>query len=93
METKADRLLREYVEDRDKATLKCIEQDTVEPFKELIKKYTPLGFFPPCFALPKDEVLAISVRKVAYHSINLPQKIRDQAGSWLIENGYSTDLD
>lgn len=93
MDKEIDELLTQYVRDRDDATFKAIETDSVEPYKALIEKYRPLGFIPPCFKMIEDATLEITIRKVAYHSINLPQETRDKAKRWLLDRGYDLELE
>lgn len=87
----AKEALRQYVRDRDDAVFKSVETDSIEPFKEFAAKYK--SFMPPCFNLAADSVLEVTVRKMAYHCINLPQETRDKAEAWLLSHGSNTDLD
>lgn len=87
----SDDNIKQYVRDRDDAVFKSVETDSIEPFKEFITKYRAI--FPRCFKFASDDVIKIAVRKMAYHSINLPQEIRDKAEKWLLERGYDTSLD
>lgn len=87
----AKEALKEYVRDRDDAIFKCIETDSIKPIKEFAEKYK--ANMPSCFELVSDEVIEITIRKMAYHCINLPQETRDKAERWLKEHGSSTDLD
>ena len=83
--------LRQYCNDRDDAVFKCVETDSIEPFKAFVAKYRAI--MPPCFELASDEVIKITIRKMAYHCINLPQETRDKAAAWLKAHGSNTDLD
>jgi len=86
-------LMEKYVRDRDDALFICIETDTIKPFKDFVESYKPYGIYPPCFELASDEVIEITIRKMAYHCINLPQEVRDKAERWLFDHGSNTDLD
>ena len=90
MESK-DEQITKYVKDRDEAIIKCLKEDSLEPLKVFTAKYQILGFV--IQLNPPDEVLEIAVRKMAYHSTNIPQELRDKAEKWLIDHGSSTDLD
>lgn len=83
--------LRQYCNDRDDAVFKSVETDSIEPFKEFVAKYRSI--MPPCFELASDDVIKITIRKMAYHCINLPQEVRDKAEAWLKAHGSNTDLD
>lgn len=83
--------LRQYCNDRDDAVFKCVETDSIKPFKEFATKYK--AFMPPCFELASDDVIEITIRKMAYRCINLPQETRDKAEAWLLAHGSNTDLD
>ena len=85
--------INSYVRDRDDALFKAIKTDSVKPFIDFVESYKPYGIYPPCFELASDEVIEITIRKMAYHCINLPQEIRDKAEKWLLERGYDTSLD
>ena len=90
--SKDDRLLALYVSDRDEATIKSVETDSLEPFKAFIEKYKLLGAYPTCFELPSDDVLEISVRKMVIHETRAPQDVKDKATEWLLSRGYDTSL-
>lgn len=87
----ANEFMQKYVRDRDDALFIAIETDSVKPFKEFVAKYRSI--MPPCFELASDEVIEITIRKMAYHCINLPQEVRDKAEAWLKAHGSNTDLD
>ena len=89
----ADEFMQKYVRDRDDALFIAIETDSVKPFKDFVESYKPYGIYPPCFELASDEVIEITIRKMAYHCINLPQEVRDKAEAWLKAHGSNTDLD
>ena len=81
-----------YVNDRDEATIKAVETDSLEPFKAFIEKYKLLGAYPTCFELPSDEVLEIAVRKMVIHETNAPESTKQKATEWLLSRGYDLDL-
>lgn len=85
-------LFKQYVIDRDNATIEAVETDTLEPFKAFVNKYYELGFYPTCFKLPSDEVLEISVRKMVIHETNAPESTKQKATEWLLSRGYDLDL-
>ena len=89
----ANDFIKQYVRDRDDAVFKSVETDTIKPFKDFVESYKPYGIYPPCFELASDDVIKITIRKMAYHCINLPQETRDKAEAWLLAHGSNTDLD
>ena len=86
-------LVKQYVRDRDAATIAVVEGESLDVFKAFVSKWHDLGFYPPCFKLPSDEVLEISIRKMAIHEIAAPDNIKQKAASWLLERGYDLNLD
>lgn len=82
----------EYSEGRDKAIIDCIKTDSVEPFKAFIDSWKDKGVFPECFALPSDEVLAISIRKMCLHCTNIAPEIKGQAVNWLLDRNYDLEM-
>lgn len=86
-------LVKQYVRDRDAATIAVVEGESLEVFKAFIRKYQDYNFFPPCFKLPSDEVLEISIRKMAIHETAAPNSTKQKAASWLLERGYDLLMD
>ena len=86
-------LVKEYVKDRDAATIAVVEGESLDVFKAFVSKWKDLGFYPPCFKLPSDEVLEISIRKMAIHEIDTPDSTKVKAAKWLLERGYDLNLD
>ena len=79
--------IKQFVNDRDKA----VATFDLDVFKKFYEKYKAKGIYK--IDLPKsDKVLEITIRKMAVHSTNLPEKTRAEATKWLLERGYSTDL-
>ena len=91
--SKDDRLLALYVSDRDEATIKSVETDSLEPFKAFIEKYKLLGAYPTCFELPSDDVLEICVRKMVIHETRAPESTKQKATEWLLSRGYDLELE
>ena len=81
---------KNFTKDRDKAITECLEQDSLEPFKKFHEKYTKLGVYN--LALPKDEVLQITVMKIACNSRGVSTKLQAKAESWLKERGLRTNI-
>ena len=82
-----DKLIREFVRDRDKA----VATFDIETFKGFFAKYKAKGLYD--IDLPSDDkVIEITMRKMAVHSTGLPPKVRMEAAEWLTDRGYSTSL-
>ena len=75
-----------FVEERDAV----VQTFDIDKFKEFYAKWKARGIYN--FDLPRDEIIEISLRKMAYHSTNIPENIRKEAEKWLLDRGYSTDL-
>ena len=82
--------IRQYAIDRDHAIRESIKTDSVEPFKEFIRKHAEA--FPPCFEAPSDKVLEISIRQMALHCTDIEPEIKGLAVDWLLKNGHHLDF-
>lgn len=81
-----DKLIREFVRDRDKA----VATFDIETFKRFFAKYKAKGIYN--IDLPDDKIIEITMRKMAVHSTGLPIEVRMEAAEWLTDRGYSTSL-
>ena len=86
-------LATRYAKERDAATIAVVEGESLEVFKAFVTKWKDLGMYPPCFKLPSDEVLEISIRKMVIHETNAPESTKQKAAKWLLERGYDLNLD
>lgn len=84
--------VREYCIGRDKAIVESIGTDSVEPFKRFVNEWKEKGLYPDCFALPNDEVLAISIRQMALHCTDIKPEIKGRAVDWLTSRGHHLDF-
>lgn len=75
--------LVEYCKDRDEA----VKSMNVETFKAFVKKHNPK------VKIPDDQVIEITMRKMAVHIISLDIDTRVGAFRWLLEHGYDFDLE
>lgn len=75
--------IQEYVKARDEA----VKSMDLDKFKAFITRTTPDGF-----TMPSDEVLQITMRKMAVHITNLDVETRVNAFRWLLEHGYDFSL-
>ena len=75
--------IQEYVNARDEA----VKSMDLDKFKAFITSTTPDGF-----TMPSDEVLQITMRKMAVHITNLDVETRVNAFRWLLEHGYDFSL-
>lgn len=87
-----DKILKAYADERDRATVAVVEGESIEVFKAFVYKWRDVGFMPPCFDLPSDEVLEISIRKMAIHETRIPESTRQKAADWLLSRGYDLEL-
>lgn len=84
--------VKDYVKDRDKATIAVVEGESIEVFKAFVNKWRDLGFYPSCFKMPSDEVLEITVRKMVIYEINAPESTKEKARDWLLSRGYDLKI-
>ena len=75
--------IAQYVKDRDEA----VKSMDVNKFKDFILKYDKRQ------CIPTDEVIEITMRKMAVHITNLDIDTRVDAFRWLLERGYDLYLD
>lgn len=80
----------DYAIKRDEAIVECIRTDSVEPFKAFIRKHAEA--FPPCFEIPSDNVLEISIRQMCLHCSGIAPEIKGLAVDWLLKNGHDLDF-
>ena len=74
-------LIKRYNKDRDKAVLSL----DVKTFKKFCKKWgNPVP--------PTDEIIEITMRKMACHITSLPSEFRSEAKKWLEDRGYTDSL-
>lgn len=85
--------LDNYVVERDEAITRSITEDSLEPFKSFVASWQVKGAYPPCFKLPSDEVLKITINKMAIHATKVDKKTKQKACYWLLAHGYDLLLD
>ena len=74
-------LINIYNRDRNKAVMSL----DVERFKTFCRKWgNPIP--------PTDEIIEITMRKMACHIPSLPDEFRAEAKKWLDEKGYTDSL-
>ena len=85
--------VKQYVRERDRASIAVVEGASIEVFKAFVKKWYDLGYYPACYSLPSDEVLEIAVRKMVINETSAPPSTKEIAIEWLTSRGYSTSLE
>lgn len=78
------KLIKQYNKDRNEAVMSM----DVEKFKAFYKKWEKYMDVP----LPADNVLEITMRKMACAIYTLPLEVREEAKQWLLERGYKEGL-
>ena len=81
-----------FFSERNSAVKAVVDGEDIRVFKAFVSKWQDLGFYPPCFALPTDEILEAGVRKMAIHSIGIDDDTKREATYWLLTHGYTTDI-
>lgn len=84
-----DDIMSEYNRDTEEA----VSTLDINNLKAVVDKWSKRGLFPECFCLPSDEVLEISIRKMAVNMRNIPEEIQEEAKEWLLTRGYDLKLD
>ena len=92
LDSKTKKAIKQFVEERNRAVYAVVMGEDVEVFKAFVKKWQDLGFYPPCFALPSDEVLKASIRKMCIATASFSDEIKNEAKYWLLAHGYTTDI-
>lgn len=82
--TDIERQFKEYCRARDKA----VASMDVDTFKAFASKYSPI-----CDLPKDDEVIEITMRKMAVHITSLDIDTRVYAFRWLLEHGYDFSLE
>lgn len=77
-----------WKEERDKVAK---SYDLVE-FKKFFRKYQAIGVYAP-MALPSDEVLEITMRKMVYQMKSATAEEKEEAKKWLTDRGYTVEID
>lgn len=63
----------------------------VETFKAFYKKMIKAGVFENG-PMPADDVIEITMRKMACNITNIPKKVQMDAAEWLAKRGMSPDI-
>ena len=84
-----NRIMADYVRELDEAVATL----DIEVFKDFVNRWSERGLVPECFTMVDDQVLEISIRKMAIHSLNIPEEIKDEARSWLLSRGYDLEIE
>lgn len=77
-------IIKKYGRERDKAVASL----DIEEFKAFIKKWKYYIELP----LPPDEILEITIRKMACNSPRIPEEKKQEAREWLLSRGYTEGL-
>ena len=67
-----DKILSEYVADRDKATIAVVEGEGIGVFRAFVRKWGIKGVLPACFSTADDHVLEITCRKMVLQEAGAP---------------------
>lgn len=76
------KMIKQFNKDRDKAVL-SLDANTFKDFCKKWHNYIPM---------PKDEVIEITMRKMACHITSLPEDFRAEAKKWLEDRGYDDSI-
>lgn len=90
MITKLEKIIDDFVKERDKAVKEACRTDNLEPFKIFYRNYQARGVYSR--ELPSDEVLEIVMRKILFNIRSATEEERAAAEKWLHEHGSDTDF-
>lgn len=86
-------LIDKIIEDYNKDISEAVATLDINNLKAVVDKYNKKGFYYDCFSLPSDEVLEITIRKMAIHILSIPDEVKDEAKEWLLSRGYDLNLE
>ena len=86
-------VINKIMADYNKDLSEAVATLDINNFKAVIEKWHNRGFFHDCFSLPSDEVLEITIRKMAVNMVNIPQEVQETAKEWLLSRGYDLKLE
>lgn len=84
----SDALFDRWRSERDKAVASL----DVEKFKAFIKKWQMLGAYAKK-QLPPDNVVEITMYKMACEITSMPESVALKAAEWLVERGYVAGIE
>jgi len=87
-----DKIIEEY----NKELSEAVATLDINNFKAVVEKWYKKGFFHDCFSLPSDEVLEITIRKMAINIKTvpeIPEEVKEEAKAWLLARGYDLKLE
>lgn len=80
--------IRKWVKERD-AVVKTYD---IEKFKAFWIKWQKKGLYDKRMALPPDNVIEISLRKMVCATTSATDAEKEEAKQWLSQRGYSSEL-
>ena len=84
LDQRAVRILKQYNRERDEA----VQSLDIAKFKEFYKKWK----YYMEIELPPDEILEVTIRKMACHCSGISEEKKQEAREWLISRGYTEEL-
>lgn len=86
-------VINKIMADYNKDLSEAVATLDIHILKAVVEKWHKRGFFHDCFSLPSDEVLEITIRKMAVNMVNIPQEVQETAKEWLLSRGYDLKLE
>jgi hypothetical protein len=83
-----DKIVEDYIEDITAAVATL----DINNLKAVVNKWQNKGIG-KYFCLPSDEVLEITIRKMAVNMTNISEDIQEEAKAWLLARGYDLKLE
>lgn len=85
-------LMTEYYNELPRAVEQVIITGDLQIFKRFVNKYKLKGIYHGCFKLPEDNIVIISVNKLAVNLPDIAEETRDKAIKWLSDHNYDLNL-
>lgn len=71
----------------------AVETQDLQTFKEFREKWTALGVYDPEITkMLTDDILEISIRKMAVNMTDISPETQKEAAAWLKERGYGLEI-
>lgn len=83
------RTLELWKKERDEVT----KSYNVEAFKKFYRKWQSVGLYAPTMALPNDDVIEITMRKMVYNMNSATDEEKAEAEKWLTDRGYTVEAE
>ena len=85
--------INKIIEEYNRDIKEAVATLDINNLKIVVEAWDEMIMYPYCFELPNDEVLEITIRKMAVNMLNIPDKVKEEAKEWLLARGYALKLE